>query len=259
MTFTIQSQGPAALGDTGGAHGYGAPGAISPSVAVDISLFPQIMNGGNEQFGILENGKFLNPLATAPSSQLLYGHPFSVWVDYDAKSHALQVFESQAATKPATALVSATVDLGAVVGPSAYAGFTAGTGGLDANFDVLSWTVSGISDTTPPAVTCSASPAVLWPPNNKLVPISTAVTVTDAGSGPAGFSLLSVTSNEGDIATESKDWAPGTPDTSGLLQASRLGSGTGRVYTLTYQGSDNAGNTATCATMVTVPHDQRPS
>jgi hypothetical protein len=48
----------------------------------------------------------------------------------------------------------------------------------------------------------------------------------------------------------------GTPDTSGFLQAARLGSGNGRVYTLTYQGTDNAGNTATCQATVTVPHDQ---
>ena len=104
-------------------------------------------------------------------------------------------------------------------------------------------------------MTCSAAPAVLWPPNNKLVGITTHVTVADAGSGPAGFTLLSVTSNEGNIGSESANWTLGSPDTSGSLQAARNGSGTGRVYTLTYQGADQAGNTATCSTTVTVPHD----
>src|SRR5690242_14786055 len=47
MTFTLQSQGLSALGANGGAHGYASPGAVAPSVALDISLFPQIMNGGN--------------------------------------------------------------------------------------------------------------------------------------------------------------------------------------------------------------------
>jgi len=179
-----------------------------------------------------------------------------MWVDYDAKAHSLQVFLGQSATKPAAPLVTAAVDLAGVVGPTAYAGFTAGTGGLDADFDLLSWSVQSLADTTPPSVACSASPAVLWPPDNKLVPISTTVTVTDAGSGPAGFTLVSVTSNEGDAGSESTGWAPGTPDTSGQLQAARLGSGNGRVYTLTYQGRDNAGNTANCSATVTVPHDQ---
>ena len=262
MTFAIQSEGLSALGGNGNLHGYGGafstPG-VSPSVAVDISLLPQILNGKTEKFSIVTNGD-LTPLASAFSSAKLYGQPFWVWVDYDAQGKTLEVFVSQTPTKPATPLLSSPVDLEATVGTSAnaYAGFTASTGAFDADFDLLSWSLesNASADTTPPTVTCSATPAQLWPPNNKLVSISTEVTVTDDGSGPAGFTLVSVTSNEGDAGTESSGWTAGTPDTSGFLQASRLGSGTGRVYTLTYQGEDNAGNTATCATTVTVPHDQ---
>ncbi len=258
MTFAIQSQGLSALGDNGGAHGYASfvGAAITPSVALDISVYPNSNQGLAEKLSIVQNGNLFAPLASATSPAVLYGRPFQVWVDYDAKGHALQVFLSPSSTKPAAPLLSAPVDLAATVGSSAYAGFTAGTGGLDADFDVLGWTVQGLSDTTPPTVSCSASPAVLWPPNNKLVPVTTQVSVADSGSGPAGFTLVSVTSNEGSIASESSGWTTGSPDTSGLLQAARLGSGNGRVYTLTYQGADSAGNTATCSTTVTVPHDQ---
>jgi hypothetical protein len=255
MTFALQSQGLSALGDTGGKHGYDGSPAVSPSVGVDISVFPQLVLLHNEQFGIVENGS-LTPVASAPSSVLLFGQPFTVWVDYDAKAHSLQVFVSQSSTKPTTPLVAANVDLAGTLGPAAYAGFTAATGALDTNFDVLGWTFQTSGDSTPPTVTCSASPATLWPPNNKLVGITTQVTVADAGSGPAGFMLLSVTSNEGSVGNESANWTLGSPDTSGSLQAARNGSGTGRVYTLTYQGTDKAGNTATCSTTVTVPHDQ---
>jgi hypothetical protein len=257
MTFAIQSQGLSALGDVGSAHGYSGSPAVSPSVALDVSLFPQDLGHKNEQFSIASNGDLLTPLATATSSVLLYGAPFWVWVDYDATGHSLQVFAAQTATKPAAPLVSATVNLAAAVGPTAYAGFTASTGAFNADFDVLDWTVDASSaDTTPPTVSCSAGPAVLWPPNNKLIAITTKVTVTDTDSGAAGFSLLSVTSNEGDVATESSGWAIGTADTSGFLQASRLGSGNGRTYTLTYEGRDNTGNKATCSATVAVPHDQ---
>jgi hypothetical protein len=256
MTFTLQASGLSALGGTGGAHGYAGTGAISPSVAVDVSLFPEIKDGGNEQFAIVSGGSLAAPLAKATSSARLYGQPFSVWVDYDANAHTLRVFVDQSQTKPATPLLSAAVDLAKTVGPSAYAGFTAGTGSLDADFDLLGWTVESLGDTTPPVVACTASPAVLWPPNHKLVPVSTTVTVSDQGSGPAGFSLVSVASNEGDVASESKGWTTGAPDTSGSLQASRLASGGGRVYTLTYEGRDGAGNTAVCSTTVVVPHDQ---
>ncbi len=111
-------------------------------------------------------------------------------------------------------------------------------------------------DKTPPTVTCSASPNVLWPPNNKLVPVNLIVTVTDALSGPAGFTLASVTSSESDSGGDIQGFLAGTPSTTGQLRAQRLGSGSGRVYTLTYSGSDRAGNTVPCVTTVTVPHDQ---
>jgi probable HAF family extracellular repeat protein len=112
-------------------------------------------------------------------------------------------------------------------------------------------------DTTPPAITCQASPSTLWPPNGKLVPVQVNVSVTDAnGSGPTGFTLTDITSSEGSIADEQQGFVVGTASTTGSLQAKREGKGSGRVYTLTYQGSDVAGNTATCTTTVTVPHDR---
>jgi hypothetical protein len=111
-------------------------------------------------------------------------------------------------------------------------------------------------DTTAPTVTCRATPATLWPPDGKLADVTVTVTVSDAGSGPAGFTLLAVTTNEGDIASEMAGFVVGTPSTQGQLQAERDGAGSGRVYTLTYQGSDQAGNTASCSTTVRVPHDQ---
>jgi hypothetical protein len=119
-------------------------------------------------------------------------------------------------------------------------------------------TVSGINnDKTPPAVACSASPNVLWPPNNKLVPVNVSVTVTDTLSGSAGFTLVSATSSEPDSGQgDIQGFVTGTGATSGQLRAQRLGSGAGRVYTLTYSGADRAGNTASCTTTVTVPHDQ---
>jgi hypothetical protein len=124
--------------------------------------------------------------------------------------------------------------------------------------NAASATVSNINiDKTPPTVACSASPNILWPPNNKLVPIDVSVNVSDALSGSGGFTLVSVSSNEPDSGQgDIQGFLTGTASTSGQLRAQRLGSGTGRVYTLTYTGSDRAGNTALCTTTVSVPHDQ---
>jgi hypothetical protein len=112
-------------------------------------------------------------------------------------------------------------------------------------------------DTTPPSVTCSARPASLKSNNHKLASITTTVNVTDGGSGAAGYTLVSVQSNQpdsglgpGDLPNDIQGWTTGGSDTSGLLRTERYGGD--RVYTLTYQGSDAIGNTATCQTTVTV-------
>jgi hypothetical protein len=118
-------------------------------------------------------------------------------------------------------------------------------------------------DKTAPTITCSASPRTLWPADHKLVPVTATVKVTDGRSGPAGFTLTAVTSNEPDDAPGSADGATagditgfslGTADTSGQLRAERSTSGHGRVYALTYAGRDVAGNQRTCTTTVSVPN-----
>jgi hypothetical protein len=110
-------------------------------------------------------------------------------------------------------------------------------------------------DTLPPTVTCSASPDTLWPPNGNMVSIDVSVSVEDSISGPAGFRLVSVASNEPG-PDQIQGFMPGKPSTTGQLRAERSGFGTGRIYTLTYEGADKAGNAATCTTTVVVHHDQ---
>jgi peptide/nickel transport system substrate-binding protein len=124
-------------------------------------------------------------------------------------------------------------------------------------------TVSGVSiDKTAPSISCSASPAILQPPNGSLVPVEVAVTLNDALSGASGFRLVSATSSEGEAALGAGDrpddirgFELGAPDTSGALRAERAGAGRGRVYTLEYEGADRSGNVARCRAQVSVPHD----
>jgi Tol biopolymer transport system component len=118
----------------------------------------------------------------------------------------------------------------------------------------------GNIDTTPPVVTCTVKPTILQPADHKMKTVKATVTVTDEGSGPAGFVLMSVVSTEPDAGLGTNDrpddiqgFAVGTADTSGKLRAERAHDGPGRVYTLTYRGMDNAGNVAECAATVTVP------
>jgi hypothetical protein len=84
------------------------------------------------------------------------------------------------------------------------------------------------------------------------------VTVVDALSGPLGFLLTGVSSNEPGIGNDAQGWDVDTPDTAGVLRAERSGTGSGRTYSIRYAGTDKAGNRGTCVATVVVPHDAAP-
>ncbi|MGH9411797.1 MAG: OmpL47-type beta-barrel domain-containing protein, partial [Vicinamibacterales bacterium] len=115
-------------------------------------------------------------------------------------------------------------------------------------------------DTTAPTVAVSASLTSLWPPNNQTVPDVISGTLFDATSmiDPASVSFR-VIDSEGTLQPSGAVTV--NPDGSFSfvvsLEASRQGSDkSGRQYTLIVKASDLAGNTATAAVVVTVPHDQ---
>ena len=113
------------------------------------------------------------------------------------------------------------------------------------------------TDTTPPALQLAADPALLWPPNNKLVPVTVAVNVSDDTDPRPTVKLLSVTCDDAcNAAQDIVAVALNTDDRSFQLRATRTGGGRGRTYTITYAATDSVGNRATQATTVTVPHDQ---
>lgn len=112
-------------------------------------------------------------------------------------------------------------------------------------------------DKTPPVVSGLPAPdCALWPPNHKLVEAAT-VTVADALSGPASFDVTG-TSNEppGPGETDIVIEGSGVQPRSVQLRSERLGTGTGRIYTLTATASDLAGNATTATATCIVPHDQ---
>jgi hypothetical protein len=134
----------------------------------------------------------------------------------------------------------------------------------------------GVLDTDPPIVNCSADPDLLWAPNHQLVPVTVSLQVTDTDSGPNGVALFAAASSQpqnglkdGNATNDIQGFgSPVLSDTNGssttytetgYLRAERSGNQKdGRVYTLTYRGSDMEGNSADCVVTVKVPHDQRP-
>ncbi|HSC71992.1 MAG TPA: hypothetical protein VLH58_11595 [Candidatus Methylomirabilis sp.] len=119
-----------------------------------------------------------------------------------------------------------------------------------------------IDDQTPPEVSASLSPKVIWPPNHRMVTVHAVVDAFDF-CGPATFVLTSVTSNEpenglgdGNTAPDIMGTSPGTEDLMFQVRAERSGTGTGRIYTATYEATDPSGNLAEALSEIKVPHDQ---
>jgi hypothetical protein len=70
------------------------------------------------------------------------GATHTLWVEYDGASERLVVYLSQTpGVKPASPVLSVTVDLPALLGPAAYVGFSAGTGGRANNHDIENWSL----------------------------------------------------------------------------------------------------------------------
>jgi hypothetical protein len=117
-----------------------------------------------------------------------------------------------------------------------------------------------LQDTIPPTVSAKTDPSILWPPNGEMRPITISVTTGDNSGGTIDFAV-SVTSSEDDGSGD-PDWTEPVVDTlTGVislnLRAERLGTGDGRVYTITVVATDGSGNHSSVAVQIRVPHDKR--
>jgi hypothetical protein len=118
-----------------------------------------------------------------------------------------------------------------------------------------------VTDTTPPViVSASVNQKELWPVNHKMIPVRVSAVATDT-CGEATWKIISITSSETEDAKGSGNTAPDwliTGDATANLRAERSGTNkAGRVYTITIQATDEAGNVSAPATVtVKVPHSR---
>jgi len=105
-------------------------------------------------------------------------------------------------------------------------------------------------DRTSPAVTVTATPNILWPPNKKMVDVTIDGSVADEISGVA--SLIITVEDEYGVYNMT------LPRFGGVIQLEawrRDDDMDGRHYTITAVVSDSSGNQSTATTGVVVPHD----
>ena len=159
LAFVIQNdpRGASALGNGGEGLGFGLNdtggnpvGRITPSVAIEFDThynsFP-LQSVRNEPDGnhvaLIINGEVSNhQVSVSPGISLNNGASRFVWIDYVGVTKKLEVFLSTVNTKPATPIISTTLDLAAKLGKEAFFGFTAGTGAGFNSHDILAWNLN---------------------------------------------------------------------------------------------------------------------
>jgi probable HAF family extracellular repeat protein len=133
------------------------------------------------------------------------------------------------------------------------AGVIVGDGFLDGSPRGFRLTLEdGSVDKTAPVVKwVKASPDVLWPPNNQMVPVTVTVGATDDSGASPTCALAKLSSSE----PRSGDMLITSPLTV-QLRASKS-NGSERVYALTVQCTDAAGNATTSDVFVRVPKSSK--
>lgn len=114
-------------------------------------------------------------------------------------------------------------------------------------------------DATAPVVTAFPSRTSLWPPNGKLVPVTIRGSVADNLSGVVPTVSYRVVDEYGAVQPSGTAAvnASGQYSFTVRLPARRNGQDRdGRQFTVLVTATDQAGNTSTTATVITVPHDQ---
>lgn len=156
FTFCLQQAGPAALGSPGGSLAYAG---MAPSLAIKFDIYPSLSTTGLYLSGADPDD---NPAATANSSGAIpvagmdfhLGHPIRVILTYDGVAKALQESLTDLTTRAVFTRTYA-VDLSQYLtsGSTAYAGFTAATGGLSSTQEIQSWSFSSTLPIPPGAPT----------------------------------------------------------------------------------------------------------
>ncbi len=117
------------------------------------------------------------------------------------------------------------------------------------------------ADTVAPDISVELAPALLWPPNHRLVDIHATVRAGDA-CGSVRIALRSIDSDEPDDAPGPDDGATeddiqgadgGAEDMVFQLRAERRAGGQGRTYEVTYTATDDGGNSHSSSATVIVP------
>jgi uncharacterized repeat protein (TIGR01451 family) len=167
-------------------------------------------------------------------------------------NHVTVAFPSLASGASSTMTIVATLDCALADGTAVSNAATVSSATADPNGSNDTATASVTASNPPPVIgAVSPSPSSLWPPNHKMVAVTVSYTASDNCTAAPGCTLA-VTGNEplaaGDVVIVDAHHVQ--------LRAERLGSASGRTYTIAVTCTDANGSASTRSATVTVPHDQ---
>lgn len=136
ITLTLQTEGVDAIGGIGGSLGY--VGITGKTVAYQINLYDGYVEGSN----FVTSNVSGNYLATGPV-QFSSGHSIDVVLVYDADAQTITETLTDTVTGSKFSRTYSGIDLAAVLGQTAYIGFTGGSGGDTAIQTVTGFSISG--------------------------------------------------------------------------------------------------------------------
>jgi hypothetical protein len=199
--------------------------------------------------------------------------PANIIVEATSAAGAVVTFSASATDAVGVAALTYSIPSGSTF---ALGTTTVALGAVDAagNAATAAFTVTVVDTTAPVIQSLTATPGVLWPPNHKLVGVTLTALVSDVADPAPLTRIVSVSSLElpkssknddcdDDDEHDAKirhsrndpDWVI-TGDLTLQLRAERAGNGGGRVYTITVESKDAAGNVSTGTVTVTVPKNQ---
>ncbi len=245
------------VGGLGGGIGYLG---LGQSVGVE---FDNWFNGDGATADINDNHAGINVNGSVNSdpeinlaSQGIFldnGAPKYAWVDYNGATDVLEVRLSNADARPATPMLTKTIDIPATLGPAtpggveeAFVGFTSGTGAAAANHDVLSWTLSNcynpVGVDNPPDVDAGGPYAGA---EGSAVALSSATATDDLTPVTSSWTAAPVTADSGASCTF-------TDAASVVTDVTCTDDGT---YQLSLEASDGANPAVTSTATLTVSNE----
>jgi subtilisin family serine protease len=106
------------------------------------------------------------------------------------------------------------------------------------------------ADVEPPLLSVGLSPAVLSPPNNKMIAVTAAISAADNSGLPPAVTLVSITASG--AARGKKELIAGA-EIGADDRAFELRAQKGRVYTIVYRATDASGNSSEVSRQIAVP------